>query len=177
MLPWSWRHIEKTLSIFHSNIRSLRKKLCDIIDVIDVRDRPINLLGEGGWVCFFFRTTRELEHFIFVGIQHYVIWQKLWISLFFFPPPKSEYFFRKKNITPTPPFQVKWSFLYWRYLLYYWCYWRFLLYYWCYWRFLLYYWCYWRFLLYYWCYWRFLLYYWFYWKFWYTVFYWNTFKY
>jgi hypothetical protein len=68
------------LSIFHSNIRSLRKKLCDIIYVIedfsdiidvieefsdnfdvieyicyiiDVRDRPFNLLGRGG-LCFFF---------------------------------------------------------------------------------------------------------------------------
>jgi hypothetical protein len=34
MLPWSWKHIgsswKKILSIFHSNIRSLRKKLCDI---------------------------------------------------------------------------------------------------------------------------------------------------
>ena len=28
-------------------------------------------------------------------------------QIIFFPPPKSEYFFRKK---PYPPFQVKWSF-------------------------------------------------------------------
>ena len=82
--------------MFHSNIRSLRKKLCDIIDVIedfsdiidviedicciiDVRDRPFNLLAG----MFFFRTTLEFEYlFIFVGKAQF-FFQQHWESEYF----------------------------------------------------------------------------------------------
>ena len=95
-----------------------------------LRDRPFNLKG-GGYVFLFrskkmFRTTRELEYFIFFCrakceffFQNTTLgyMTKTLNQIIFFPPPKSEYFFqqhweseyffRKKTITPP---QVKWSF-------------------------------------------------------------------
>ena len=70
---------------------------------------------------FFFRTTQELEYFVFCPELNIRLYDKNSESdYFFFPPPKSEYFFqqlweseyffRKKTITP--PLQVKWSFPY-----------------------------------------------------------------
>jgi hypothetical protein len=52
---------------------------------------------------FFFPTTRELEYLFFVTEFNIRLYDKNSESdYFFFPPPKSEYFFQ----------QVKWSFPY-----------------------------------------------------------------
>jgi hypothetical protein len=40
------KFLKKTLSIFHSNIRSLRKKLCYIIDVIEDFSDIIDVIEE-----------------------------------------------------------------------------------------------------------------------------------
>ena len=88
---------------------------CDL-----VRDRPFNL-KEGGYGYlfrseFFFRTTRELEYFIFLSRNARIFFPEFHIRLydknseshfFFFPPPKSEFFLEKNH---NPPLQVKWSF-------------------------------------------------------------------
>ena len=95
-----------------------------------VRDRPFNLKGVGGYgflfrLEFFFRTTRELEYLFFLSRKAQIFFPEFNIRLydkytesdFFFPPPKSEYFFQqhweskyffRKN--HNPPLQVKWSF-------------------------------------------------------------------
>ena len=62
----------------------------------------------------FFRTTRELEYLFFSPELNIRLYDKNSESHFFFPPPKSEYFFhqhwesehffRKKTITP--PFKL-----------------------------------------------------------------------
>ena len=73
-----------------------------------VRDRPFNLQGGGGGLWFsvlfrnFFSDNTRVRIFIFLSIR-----------LFFFPPPKSEYFFSvtlgirifflEKKHTPPPP--------------------------------------------------------------------------
>ena len=44
-------------------------------------------------VRIYFFWSRKAQ-FFFSKIKHSVIWQKLWIR-FFFPPPKSEYFFQQ----------------------------------------------------------------------------------
>jgi hypothetical protein len=76
---------------------------CDL-----VRDRPFNL-KEGGYGYlfrseFFFRTTRELEYFIFLSRTARNFFQEFYIRFydknsesdyFFFHPPKSEYFFQQ----------------------------------------------------------------------------------
>ena len=91
-------------------------------------------MGEGGGCYgflfrseFFFRTTRELEYLFFCRAKREIFFHnstlgyitKTLNQIIFFPPPKSEYFFqqhweseyffRKKTITPL---QVKWSFPY-----------------------------------------------------------------
>ena len=72
----------------------------------------------------FFRTTRELEYLFFLSRKARIFFPEFDIRLYdknsesdFFPPPKSvyyfqqhwesEYFFRKKNIFPPLPPQVK----------------------------------------------------------------------
>ena len=82
-----------------------------------IRGRLFNLQGGVMVFCFvqkfFFGQHESLNIFFFLPeFNIKVIWQILWIRLFFFPPPKSEYFFqqhweseyffRKKTITPTP---------------------------------------------------------------------------
>ena len=61
-----------------------------------VRDRPFNLQGGGYGFLFrseiLFRTTRELEYYFFPGFNNSLYDTKT-ESDFFFPPPKSEYFF------------------------------------------------------------------------------------
>jgi hypothetical protein len=61
-----------------------------------IRDRPFNLKGGsyGNLICseFFFRTTRELEYLFFSRIQHYIIWQKLWINFFFLHQNQNNFF-------------------------------------------------------------------------------------
>ena len=97
-----------------------------------IRNRPFNLKGGGGGVWFFvsfiifFSNNTRVRIFIFFvaqsakffpGIQHYAIWQKLWIRLFLFSSTKIRIFFsatlgirifflEKKNITPPPPFKL-----------------------------------------------------------------------
>ena len=75
-----------------------------------VWDRPFNLKGGGGYGFlfrseFFFRTTQELEYF-FLSRKTRNLFLEFNIRLYdknsesdylFFPPPKSEYFFRKKT--------------------------------------------------------------------------------
>ena len=64
-----------------------------------VRDRPFNLKGGGGvlWVSVSFRNycsdNTRLSAIFFSRIQHYVIWQKLWIRLLFFSSTKIRIFF------------------------------------------------------------------------------------
>ena len=73
-----------------------------------IRDRPFNLKGGGGYgflfrSVIFFRTTRELEYlFFFVAKREFFfpefnirLYDKHSESNFFFPPPKSEYFFQQ----------------------------------------------------------------------------------
>jgi len=86
---------------------------------LHLRDRPFNL--QGGGYGFFVRSekkfrTGELEYLFFCRAKRKFFFQNLTLSYdknsesdyFFFRPPKSEYFFRKK---PYPPsLQVKWSF-------------------------------------------------------------------
>ena len=99
-----------------------------------IRDRPFNLKGEGGlwfFVSFrnFFSDNTRVIIFIFLSRKARNFFLEFNIRLydknseldyFFFPPPKSEYFFSnignqniflEKNHNP-PPFQVKWSFPY-----------------------------------------------------------------
>ena len=81
-----------------------------------VRDRPFNLKGGGGYGFLFrseifFRTTQEFE-FFFGRAKGEFFFQNLTLGymtktlnqIIFFPPPKSEYFFRKK---PNPPHPFK----------------------------------------------------------------------
>ena len=59
-------------------------------DKTDIRDRPFNLKG-GLWFFvseMFYRTTQELEYLFFLSRENSE-------SDFFFPPPKSEYFFQQ----------------------------------------------------------------------------------
>jgi hypothetical protein len=71
-----------------------------------IRDQPFNL--KGGYVFlfqseFFFRTTRELEYLFYLSRKarnffsefNIRFYDKNWFRLFFFPPPKSEYFFQQ----------------------------------------------------------------------------------
>ena len=78
-----------------------------ILDQDTIRVRPFNLKGGGGGGGgdygfffrseFFFRTTRELEYLFFLScIQHYAMTKTL-NQIFFFPPPKSEYFFQQHS--------------------------------------------------------------------------------
>ena len=80
--------------------------------MVFLRDRPFNLKGGGrGGYGFlfrseiFFRTTQELEYLFFLLREARIFFPEFNIRLydknfesdyFFFPPPKSEYFFRKK---------------------------------------------------------------------------------
>ena len=111
----------------YCNIRNAYMRVFDTYEVTwSVRDRPFNLQGGGyGFLFrseFFFRTTRELEYFFNFFPPEFSIrlYDKNSESDYFFPPPKSEYFFsnignqniffRKKNHTPPlPPPEVKWS--------------------------------------------------------------------
>jgi hypothetical protein len=64
-----------------------------------IRGRPFNLQGVFFRSEFFFRTTRELEYLFFSVAQIFFpefyirLYDKNSESNFFFPPPKSEYFF------------------------------------------------------------------------------------
>ena len=74
----------------------------------NLRDRPFNLKGGGGYGFFFrskffFRTIQELEYFFCRAIREF-FFPEFNIRLydknsesdyFFFPPPKSEYFFQQ----------------------------------------------------------------------------------
>jgi len=65
------------------------------------RDRTINLQGRRGYGCLlrseiFVRTTRELEHLIFFqNLTLGYMTKTLNQIFFFFPAPKSEYFFQQ----------------------------------------------------------------------------------
>jgi hypothetical protein len=62
-----------------------------------LRDRPFNLKGGYGFLFrseFFFQTTQELEYFFFPEFN-IRLYDKNSESHFFFPPPKSEYFFQQ----------------------------------------------------------------------------------
>ena len=84
-----------------------------------LRDRPFNL-QRGGYGFFFrseffFRTRRELVYLFFCFFQNLTLgyMTKTEPDYYFFPPPKSEYFFsnignqniffRKKTYPPLPP--------------------------------------------------------------------------
>ena len=75
-----------------------------------IRDRPFNLKGGGGGGYgflfrseIFLRTTRELKYLLFLSRKarnffpdfNIRLYHKNCIRLFFFPPPKSEYFFQQ----------------------------------------------------------------------------------
>ena len=71
-----------------------------------VRDRPFNLKGGGLLFLFrsefFFRTTQELEYIFFGRAKREFFFHNLTLGYmtnsepdFFFPPPKSEYFFQQ----------------------------------------------------------------------------------
>ena len=65
-----------------------------------IRGRLFNLQGGVMVFCFvqkfFFGQHESLNIFFFLPeFNIKVIWQILWIRLFFFPPPKSEYFFQQ----------------------------------------------------------------------------------
>ena len=74
-----------------------------------LRDRPFNLKGGGVMFFlfrseFFFRTTQELEYLLFLSRKARNFFQEFNVRLydknsesdyFFFPPPKSEYFFQQ----------------------------------------------------------------------------------
>ena len=68
-----------------------------------IRDRPFNLKGGVMFFLFrsefFFQTTQELEYFflsrIFFPEVNIRLYDKNSESDFFFPPPKSEYFFQQ----------------------------------------------------------------------------------
>ena len=101
---------------------SLRKIHWCLWNADSIRDRPFNLQGGCyGFLFrseFFFRTTRELEFFFLSrrarNFFHNITLDYITKTLnqIFFPPPKSEYFFqqhweseyffRKKTITPSP---------------------------------------------------------------------------
>ena len=84
------------------------------------RDRPFNLKGVGGYGFLFrsekrFRTTRELEYFIFFVVQstNFVFknitldyMTKTLNQIFFFLDHNQNIFLEKKH-TPPAPFQVK----------------------------------------------------------------------
>ena len=106
----------KDEELYHSSVYGLpRLHRC-------LRDRPFNLKGGYGFLFRskkIFRTIQELEYLIFFQILTLGYMTKtLNQTIFFFPPPKSEYFFqqhwesefffRKKTITPS--LRVKWSF-------------------------------------------------------------------
>jgi hypothetical protein len=97
----------------------------------DLRDRPFNLQGGYGFLFhseFFFRTTQELEYFLFLPHKAQIFFPKFNIRLydknsesdyFFFPPPNQNIFFSNignQNIflekNHNFPLQVKWSFPY-----------------------------------------------------------------
>ena len=81
------------------------------------------LFVRGGYSFLFrsenlFRTKQELECLLYLSRKARNFVPEFNIRLydknsesdyFFFAPPKSEYFTRKKNITPSPSLQVKWS--------------------------------------------------------------------
>ena len=119
-MPWySWKIGAKQESITHSN--EYLQLVLGIDHLTCKRGYGFLFRSE-----FFFRTTQELEYLLFLSRKERFfftefnirLWQKLWIKLFFFSPPKSEYFFQqhweseyffRKNISPL---QVKWSFPY-----------------------------------------------------------------
>jgi hypothetical protein len=68
-----------------------------------IRDRPFNLKGGYGFLFRsenFLRTTQELEYLFFCRAKREIFFQNLTLGymtktlnqIFFFPPPKSEYF-------------------------------------------------------------------------------------
>ena len=68
-----------------------------------LRDRPFNL--KGGWGGMDFCFVQELEYLFFLSRKAQIFFlQNLTLGymtktlnqIFFFPPPKSEFFFRKK---------------------------------------------------------------------------------
>ena len=79
-----------------------------VLDWLGIRDRPFNLKGGGGYVFLFrsenfLRTTQEVEYF-FLLREARIFFPEFNIRLygknsesdyFFFPPPKSEYFFQQ----------------------------------------------------------------------------------
>ena len=71
-----------------------------------LRDRPFNLKGGYGFLFrskTFFRTTQELEYIFFGRAKREFFFHNLTLGymtktlnqIFFFPPPKSEYFFQQ----------------------------------------------------------------------------------
>ena len=108
--------------------------MCRPSKLKDVRDRPFNLQGGGGYDVFFvqkffFRTTQELEYSYFLSRKARNFFPEFNIRLcdknsesdYFFSSSKirifffsnignQNIFFRKKNITLPPPLQGKWSF-------------------------------------------------------------------
>jgi hypothetical protein len=81
-------------------------KLSLIFHCTDIRNRPFNLQGEGYGFLFrseiFFRTTQELEYLFFLSRSAQIFFPEFNMNMtktlnqiFFFPPPKSEYFFQQ----------------------------------------------------------------------------------
>ena len=66
-----------------------------------IRDRPFNLNGGGGGVCFFFRTSQELEYLFFLSLKARNFFPEFNIRLYdknsesdyFFPSTKIRIFF------------------------------------------------------------------------------------
>ena len=98
-----------------------------------VKGPTINLKGGGLWFLFrseiVFQSTRELEYLFFCRAKCKIYFQNTTLGymaktvnqIFFFSSTKIRIFFfsnignqniflKKKNITPPPPLQVKWSF-------------------------------------------------------------------
>jgi len=89
-----------------SLVGSLWTCVIPMLVVVSIRHRPFNL--QGGYAFFFrseisFRTTRELEYFFFLLRKARIFFPEFNLRLYdknsesnyFFPPPKSEYFFQQ----------------------------------------------------------------------------------
>jgi hypothetical protein len=98
----------RELSLFQSILLSLGQSI-NHENALYIRDRPFNLKGGGGYGFLFrsenfYRTTQELEYLFFLSCKVQFFFQEFNIRLydknsesyyFFFPLPKSEYFFQQ----------------------------------------------------------------------------------